>query len=125
MPQPLADYLANALAKAAKAESAERPNVLATELWVKQSANAPIKGREFDVFLLVAKHDAKVQSLPKRISEVVQAKLPKDMTVALRPLEKELVFDVMETLGVSERTARDRIKVARAGMANAPIQSSE
>ena len=106
LPQPLADYLANALAKAAKAESAERPNVLATELWVKQSANAPIKGREFDVFLLVVKHDAKSECQPK-------------------PQAKELVSDVMQALGVGERTARQRIAAARARLKEAANLSSE
>lgn len=104
MPQPLADYLANALAKAASAKGADRADVLATELWVKQSANAPIKGREFDVFLLVVKHDAKAQCQPK-------------------PQAKELVSDVMQALDVGERTARQRIAAARSRLKEAANMS--
>lgn len=109
MPEAMAMYLADALAKAARAEAPERGNVLARELRIKHSANAPTKGRQFDVFLAVTKHDAKVQSLPEKA----------------RPMKKELVSEVMEILGVSERTAWDRIKKARVGMAAAPIQSRE
>ncbi len=106
MPEPLADYLANALTKAAQAEGADRANVLAAELWIKQSPNAPIKGRDFDVLLLVAKHDAKAQSRPK-------------------PQAKELVSDVMQALGVGERTARQRIATARMRLKEAANLSSE
>lgn len=105
MPEALAAFLANALTKAAQAEAPDRADVLAQELLLKQSANAPIKGRKFDVFLLTGKHDAKVQSLPKEA----------------RPLEKELVSEVMGALGVSERTAKQRIREARVGMARAPF----
>lgn len=103
MPEALAKYLASALHKAAKANGPDRGEVLAQELMVKQSANAPIKGRDFDVLLSISKHDAKVQSVPKE----------------KRPLEKELVTEVMATLRVGERTAKQRIKEARVGMAEA------
>ena len=103
MPEALVMYLANALDEAARAEAPERGNVLARELRIKHSANAPTKGRKFDVFLAIVKHDAK----------------------SPKPLEKELVSEVMQALSVSERTARQRISEARVGMANAPIRSSE
>ncbi len=103
VPEPLAEYLASALHKAAKANGADRGKVLAQELMVKQSANAPIKGREFDVLLAIVKHDAKVQSVPKE----------------KRPLEKELVSEVMAKLSLGERMAKQRIKEARVGMAQA------
>lgn len=101
MPEALAQYLADALTKAAMADAPERGEVLAQALMVKQSANAPVKGRKFDVFLSIAKHDAKYP----------------------RPMEKELVSEVMGALGVSERTAKQRIKDARVGMAQAPFAS--
>jgi hypothetical protein len=107
LPQALADYLANALDKAAQAKGTDRANVLACELMVKQSANSPIKGRSFDVALLVIKHDAKAQ------------------TKATAPMEKALVSEVMDALGVSERTARTRISAARAGINAAPSLSSD
>lgn len=121
MPEALAEYLASALDKAAKANGADRGDVLAQELMMKQSANAPTKGREFDLLLAIVKHDAKVQSLPKRISKELKKSLPEGVTVALRPLEKELVTEVMVALGVGERTAKQRIKEARGGMAEAPF----
>lgn len=105
MPEALAEYLASALHKAAKANGPDRGNVLAQELMVKQSANAPIKGREFDVLLSIVKHDANVQSVPKE----------------KRPLEKQLVSEVMAALGVGERTAKQRIKEARLGIVEAPF----
>jgi len=101
MPLALATFLANALEKTAQAEAANRGDVLTQELLLKQSANAPIRGRKFDVFLLIAKHDAK----------------------SPKPLEKELVSEVMAGLGVSERTAKQRIKEARVGMSHAPFTS--
>jgi hypothetical protein len=99
MPEALAMYLAHALAEAARAEAPERGNVLARELRIKHSANAPTKGRKFDVFLAIVKHDAK----------------------SPKPLEKELVSEVMTALAVSERTAKQRIREARVGMAQAPF----
>ena len=104
LPVALAEHLANALHRAAQASGPERGDVLAKELMVKQSANAPIKGREFDVFLLIAKHDARAASLPK----------------GKRPQAKELVSEVMVTLDVGERTAKQRIAEARAALVKRP-----
>lgn len=107
IPPPLAHFLADALLKAATAPGPKRGSVLAQELRLKQSANAPIKGRRLDAVLLVAAHDAKVQSMPNP------------------PMEKELVTQIMDAISVSERTALKRISEIRATLRSAPSLSTK